>query len=176
MKHILIPTDFSVQSLNAVHAAMATYNEASVKITLFHLMRMPDEIPDILFRSMRNKHLSLITEEFREGCEILENRYGSALQCLNIKFGFGTTVAYVKNLLEGEKITDIMVCPDIQLKMTSPRSIEMLSMLKKTGYKIDMVSSKTRRTSQDMSTISMLTEREIKIPKTEREEYYAVKK
>lgn len=155
---------------------MATYNEPNVKITLFHLLRVTDDIPDLLFRSMRNKHLSLITNEYREGCEILQNRYGAALSSLNIKFGFGTTVAYLKNLLEGEQVTDILVCHDIQLRLPSSRSIDMLSMLKRTGYPINSVSSKTRKDSHDMTTISMLGDREMKVPKTEKEEYYATKK
>jgi hypothetical protein len=176
MKHILIPTDFSVQSLNAVHAAMATYNEASMKITLFHLLTVQDDISELLFRSTRNKHLSLITREYSEGCEILQNRYGSTLRGLNIKFGFGTTVAYLKNLLEGEQVTDILVCHDIKLRLPSSRSIEMLPMLKRTGYPITSVSSKTRKDSYDMTKLSMLGEREMKIPKTEKEEHYVVKK
>lgn len=175
MKHILIPTDFSIASLNAVHAAMAIYNDAPVRISLFHLLSMPDELPGIIFRTMRNKHYALITDEFKEGCEILENRYGSALHSLNIKFGFGNTVRYVKNWLEGEKITDIFICPDIPLGLPSPKSVAMLPLLKNTKYKIVNISSKARYQSLDVATINMLQERGIRLLKKETEDYAAKK-
>jgi len=174
MKHILIPTDFSVRSLNAVHAAMATCDETPLKITLFHLLRMPDQIAELFSISARNKHLDLITEEFKEGCEILQSRYGSSLHKLSVKFGFGNTVVYLKNLLAGERVTEILVCPDIQLMQTSPKSIEMLPLLKRTGYILHIVPSKTRKVAHKKP--GTLTDKGIEILKTEPEEYYAAKK
>lgn len=167
MKHILIPTDFTVHSLNAVHAAMATCDNEPVRITLLHLLRMPVDISEILFRSRHSRHLSLVTGEFREGCEILQNRYGTALYSLDIKFGFGSTAYYLDNLLEGEQVTDILVCTDISLSLPSDRSVEMLSVIKRTGRKITYVSSRVRKPAKELTTISSLAERAIKLPGNE---------
>lgn len=156
MKHLLIPTDFTVHSLNAIHAAVATHGKEPFKITLFHLLRMPGDIPDLLFPSLRNKHLQMITGEFREACEVLQNRYPSIIASLQVKFGFGTSVAYVRNLLEGEKVHIVFTCPDIQLSLPSPRSMEMISLLKRTGYAIETVPSHTvRKNYSDMKVIDL---------------------
>lgn len=175
MKHIIIPTDFSIPSLNAVHSAMSVFNDAPVRITLFHLLRMPDELPGIVFRAMRNKHYSLITDEFKEGCEILENRYGTALDSLKVKFAFGSTVSYLRNWLDGEQVTDILTCPDIPLGLPSPKSVAMLPLLKNTGYNVISISSKARYQSLDTTTISMLRERGIRLLKQETENYVTKK-
>ncbi|MBS1780227.1 MAG: hypothetical protein JST70_12920 [Bacteroidetes bacterium] len=175
MKHILIPTDFSIPSLNAVHSAMAVFNDAPVRITLFNLLRMPDELPGIIFRAMRSKHYSLITDDFKEGCEILENRYGASLHSLKVKFAFGNTVSYLRNWLDGEQVTDILICPDIPLGLPSSKSIAMVPLLKNTGYNIVSISSKARYQSLDTTTISMLRERGIRLLKQETENYAAKK-
>jgi hypothetical protein len=172
MKHILIPTDFSVQSLNAVHAAVAKYNE-KIKITLFHLLRTPGDIPEILFPSMRNKHMKIVTTEFKEACEILHNRYSSSLHALNIKFGFGTTRSYLQNLLEGEKVDEILICPDIQLGLPGSNSVEMTSLLKKTGWNIEYTSSRNKSSIADFRPLITVVGNEIMILK--KEQNYATK-
>lgn len=173
MKHILIPTDFSLQSLNAVHAAVATHSEQPFKITLLHLLRMAEDIPQLLFRSMRSKQEEIITPDFREACEILQNRYESSIASIHIKLGFGSTKSYVQNLLEGEKIDLIFCCPDIQLALPSPRSVEMMSLLRKTGVIIETVPS---RIGRETFTESKNEQKEpgLRIPKNLTE--YAVEK
>lgn len=175
MKHLLVPTDFSIQSLNAVHAAIAQYKDETLKITMFHLLEMPGDIPGLLFSSIKNKHVELVTADFKEACEILHNRYTSRISAINVKFGFGSTVAYMENLLEGEKVDRVVICSDIQQVLPSKRSIDALPLIRRTGIPIDVLQAAgVRKMHADMNAINMMPANELKIPKTERR--YAVEK
>src|SRR5690348_8327030 len=103
MQHILIPTDFSIKSLNAIHTAATNSSDEKLQISLFHLLR-PDYDIAQLFRSRRNMHMDMISGEFHDACQIMQNRYNSVINAINIEFGFGTTASYLSNLLEGLKV------------------------------------------------------------------------
>lgn len=170
MKHLLIPTDFSIQSLNAVHAAIAAHanGEDKLKITLFHLLRMSTDLSELVFRSMTNKHYEMVGEEFKEACEILHNRYSSKVKSITVKFGFGNTVQYLKNFLEGAKVDMVIIPSDVALTLPSGRSVEMVSLLKRTGIAMDVIS--TKKSAQqliDLNIINMMPGNEMKVPKTD---------
>lgn len=169
MKHLLVPTDFSIQSLNAVHAAVAAYKGEILKITMFHLLNMPGDISGFLFSSLKNQHLKLAGPDFKEACEILHNRYSSCISAINIKFGFGNTVAYVENLLEGEQVDRVVICSDINLGTPSKDSVDAIKLIKKTDIPIDVLQVVTaKKLYADMDVINMLGGNKLKVPKTER--------
>lgn len=171
MKHILIPTDFSIQSLNVVHAVISgRNNDEQVKIVLFHLLDTTNDITDIMFRSQRNKHYELINENFAEACEILQNRYSSKISSIHIKFGFGTTAAYVRNFLEGEKIDVIALSHDLQLSGPSKKSVDAVRLLKDSGFALETFSlNNNPQTQAGINTINMLPGNELKLPKKDKE-------
>ena len=170
MKHILIPTDFTIASLKAVQAAVGAYEGEQLKITLFHLLE-PNDIGS-LFRSMRNKHYEMVTDDFNEACQILHNRHSTAISAMHIKFGFGTTVRYIENFLEGLKVDTIVHCGDIYLQETSPRSVAMLPLLLRSGYPVNTLQSPK---AAQLSDLNSLPQRDIKIPKEKEESYAATK-
>jgi hypothetical protein len=170
MQHILIPTDFSVRSLNAIHTVATKYAGEKVKVSLFHLLQPENDITQ-LFRSRRNMHLAMITEEFHDACQILQNRYSSAIASINIEFGFGTTAAYLGNFLEGLKIDAVFVCNDIEYAYTHKKSIDPLPLLKKTGIKIETIALSYMKAQK--SSMGTLPIKELLIPK---EESYVVTK
>ncbi|HEY1032724.1 MAG TPA: hypothetical protein VGD89_13185 [Flavipsychrobacter sp.] len=167
MKHLLIPTDFSIQSLNAVYAAIAKYGDTQLKITLFHLLAPSHDITDILFAYKRSKPHDAINENFKEAYQILQNRYNSRIHSITVKFGYGNTAAYLKNLLEGEKVDHVIFMADSVLQLPMAKSIEMLPLFRKTGFPLDVISAKSKK-DVDISAISMMNRNEIKPFKTEK--------
>jgi len=157
MKHILIPTDFSVESLNAVHAAVSLYNNSKIKLTLFHLLELSADISELLFYNSRRMQTDLVGREFHEACEILQNKYVQEIECMNIRFGNGNTIAYLRNFMLGAGIDRIVMCEDIRLGMPSKRSVNMSPLLKRTGIPIDLIPTRPARqeVQTDISIISM---------------------
>jgi hypothetical protein len=164
MKHCLIPTDFSVDSLKAVNAAISIYKTENLKITMFHLLYMANDIGDLLFRTRREGYNELQNEEFIEVCEILKNMHQSKLESIQVQFGHGSTKAYVRNLMEGLGVDRIIICPDIQLQLSSPKSVQsMVPLLEATGIPVDKIPlSAIRNSSTDISVMNMLKGNRIK--------------
>jgi hypothetical protein len=171
MKHILVPTDFTIASLKAVQAAVGAYEGEQLRVTLFHLLE-PNDIGS-LFRSMRNTHYQMVTDDFNEACQILHNRHSKAIASIRIKFGFGTTVRYIENFLEGLKIDAIAYCSNINLQETSPRSVAMLPLLLRSGYPVNAL--QIPRAAAYHTDINTIPQRDIKVLKEE-EESYAIAK
>lgn len=169
MRHILIPTDFTVQSLNAVHAAVAAFGGEKLKVTLFHLLRQPGSLDGLLFASRRNsmraKQADMINEEFKETCEILKNTYKSKIESIQVKFGMGDTAAYVRNFLEGSKVNTVVYCTDTELGLPSKDSIPMMKLLQRTKYDTQVLPSAQQRALKHHEEMQELTGNELRLPK-----------
>lgn len=142
----MIPTDFTTQSLQVVHAAVSGGAD-KIRITLLHMLR-PADISGMLFASFRNKQRSeqqkLISEDFKETCEMLKNTYSSKLESIQVKFAMGDTTAYLRNYLDGEEVDCIVYAEDIKLAKPSKDSIDMLALIKRCKYNKLIVPSSDR--------------------------------
>lgn len=162
MKHILIPTDFSISSLQAVHSVVAQYPADTLRITLFHL-RTPASDISALYRSLRNKHMAMVTEDFQEACQIMQNRYSSKIKVMRVEFGFGTTVAYLNNLLEGLKVDEILICPELKMEYGKD-SIDPVPLLRKSRWTVvSMALTGNQRNIRSTDSVNLLAGNEMKV-------------
>ena len=151
----MIPTDFSVQSLQVVHAAIASAGNEKLKVTLLHMLR-PADMGNTIFASFRNKQRaeqqSMLSEDFKETCEMLKNSYSSKLHAIQVKFVTGDTAAYLRHYLEGADVDCIVYAEDVKLAQPSKHSIDMLAVIKRCRYNKLVVPSVDRlsRHQQDM--------------------------
>ena len=75
MKTVLIPTDFSIESLNTVKGALKQCEGENTNLILVYGVYLSDSITDLLFFS-KPKYLSTLqSEKFTQACEILKNKY-----------------------------------------------------------------------------------------------------
>ena len=131
MKHILIPTDLSVQSLNSINAVVFQQDgKTPLKITLFHLLQAPTSFSELLLRNSRYKYYEAISEDFHDACNVLRNKYGNAIHSINIQFGFGDTSAYLKNFFDSMHVDMIAIEKDTILGLPFKNSANMMSLLK----------------------------------------------
>lgn len=129
MKHVLIPTDFSIGSLQPVPAALQHFPGAPVRITLLHLLEPPDSIGELLFRAARREPAHLAGPEFRQACAVIRNRYGSRLTDLRTDIRYGSTAAYVRHLLESLEADAIALDPAYRPGRPDPRSVTLIPLL-----------------------------------------------
>ncbi len=121
MKHIMIPTDFTVNSLNVLRFGADAF-EDELQITLLHFMEMPDSITDLLFLSRDTSNFDLISTEFREGVSLILNRYGSQIKRIRNDFFVGDGRRQFRNYLEHQKVDTIVFPENYEFKMPSKRS------------------------------------------------------
>jgi hypothetical protein len=140
MKTILIPTDFSIESLNLFKVAAQSANERKTDIILFHCIDLGDSIIDLLFFSREDLINSLVKKEFKEACTIVKNRYHSAINEVKLEFFNGTTHAAFNHFLDANKITEIMIPKEYKLRDCDKRSFDPIPYILKSSLPITEVS------------------------------------
>lgn len=103
MKNILVPTDFTVDSLVLLKKAIENEDE-KLNLILAYGKPLPSSISELVFFS-RSKILdSLESPSFKEAKGILENRYFSRVNSLRTDIFFGKNQNAFDNFLKGNKI------------------------------------------------------------------------
>ncbi len=138
-KTILIPTDFSIESLNLVKYAAESATSERINILLTHGLRLSDSILDLLFFS-RNQTISKLTnDDFNAACKILLNKYQTQVDSLSIDFFSGFTRSAFQNFLEAHKVHEILIPKSYVLNNTTTKSFDLLPFIKSSSYQVNEV-------------------------------------
>src|SRR5687768_12341216 len=102
MKTILIPTDFTISSLNAIKSAVSIFDKDTLCIKLLHVIKEPEGIGEMLFHSRRTNG-KFITDDFKTACDVIKNKYSSQINSIVPVFFQGTSSLAFKNFIAGNK-------------------------------------------------------------------------
>lgn len=127
MKKILVPTDFTLASLQPV-TRIATTVDGPVVIYLFHAFRMPGS----LVEAMNNSPHNLLTEEFRLRCRKIKAQCAHITQ-ISFRPMYGTTLAAFRNYAEANDIDAIALLPAYTFIPVIPESVNPVHMFRKSG-------------------------------------------
>ena len=132
MKTIVIPSDFSSESIQVADTVLRTYKE-EVTIVFIHLFHVADDIQDLLFSSYRKKEYDLVPDEFRKECNMMKELSGGKLKSYKIEFFYGNRLAPLKNFLEYNKADVIAYSESYGVPKLSKSSLDAVSVIKKAG-------------------------------------------
>lgn len=135
-KTILIPTDFTIESLHLVKQLMQADDTSRYKILFLHGIFRSDSITDLLFYSESKVIRSLVTKDFSEACTILKNKYGSRIVSDRIVLFSGTTQSAFQNFLEANSVDEIRVPKTYTFKNTGKQSFDPMSYIRNSGFPI----------------------------------------
>ncbi|BAV04150.1 hypothetical protein SAMN05421788_104116 [Filimonas lacunae] len=139
MKNIVIPTDFTVHSLDIIVATVEKYKAEQLNILLMHGLTMPDSLSDLLLFGRNNDRYKLITKEFENACMIIKNRYASVITNISIRFMHGNTRHAFRNFLHANTIDLIVYPADYVLQKACNNSIDISGLLTYAKCDIDRV-------------------------------------
>jgi hypothetical protein len=125
---ILVPTDFSIESLNLFKYA-AQHAQEPLNIVLVHGLHLSDSIFDLLFRTRTDSVSKLTNPDFEDACLILRNKYASHINSFRIEIFSGVTQSAFQNFLEGNRITEILIPKTYTLRL-SGKSFDVLPYLR----------------------------------------------
>jgi len=156
MKHVLIPSDFSRQSIELVSLVVNQFPGEKISIILFHAFDIPDSEAHIMRYASERRLAGLVNEEFRRACRRVSVTHANIRE-VNIRCFYGNTSFVFQNFLEANKI-DIIVFPDgYSPKMLSPNSIDPAGLIYKSGLPVirefAMITPQTERKTQKKKTI-----------------------
>lgn len=153
MKNILIPTDFTVHSLDIIVATAEKYKAGQLNILLMHGLTMPDSISDLMLFSRNSDRYKLISKEFENACMIIKNRYASVIHSITVRFMHGGTRHVFRNFLHANQIDLIVYPEDYTLQKACDQSIDMAPLLKHARCSIDWL--RVQPVQDDVKRINM---------------------
>ena len=86
---ILLPTDFTVESLLTLKKAMEELPDTDVEAVLLYAEHLSTSITELLFYSPAERRRQLVTSHFEEALTILINRFEKRLLRISIEFFHG---------------------------------------------------------------------------------------
>jgi hypothetical protein len=130
MTTVLIPTDFTLPSLNMVKSAALRFEGHRLNIILFHALHMPTGIQDLLFLNKQVPHEKL-TEKFRHTCAMLKRKHSPAIARISFRHMYGSTPAVFRNFAEAAGIQFIYMPQHVVLTRAYDNSVELRALFKK---------------------------------------------
>lgn len=123
---ILLPTDFSIDSLNVLkHYLQKSNKDTVLDVVLVHGQTLSDSISDLLFFSKYRILKELNIEHFEDAVKILQNKYDSKLRNVHIDIFTGHNQSAFENYLTGNKIDEIVLSEQLKYKPHNKKSFDI---------------------------------------------------
>lgn len=137
-KTVLIPTDFSVHSLNTLKSFLNNSTDKNIRydIILLHGYALPSGIPDLLFFSKGKTLDSLSGKEFEEACVVIKNKFASIINSIRTDLFTGSTNAAFANYIEANEVSEICFNSSLHSEKTSKNSFDLTKYINKSNTKL----------------------------------------
>lgn len=158
MKNILIPTDFTVDSLELLKVALQNEKEEKINVTLVYGASLSSSICDLLFFSKSACISKLRETDFCEALSIIENKYSERINKIYTDLFMGNTISAFHNFLEGNSIDKVYLpLRDDILKINKTKGFNLLPYLKKSNIEIQEIDyRKATNASEDLQLSRLL--------------------
>lgn len=134
MKNILIPTDFTVDSLELLKVAVQNEPEERIRVTLVYGASLSNSICDLLFFSKSACLDKLRDSDFCEALSIIQNKYSKKIHRIDTELFWSHSIAAFHNFLEGNAIDKVYVpLRDDILKINKNRGFNLVPYLKRSN-------------------------------------------
>lgn len=146
IKTVLIPTDFSIESLNLFKYAAQEAKDENINVIFLHGVSLNFSITDLLFYSKKALVESLSNNDFRDACEIITNKFASRIHATRIEIFTGTRQRAFEQFIEANRVSEILIPKEYTFKFSDQRSFDPTPFIKKSSLPIKEVAW-TRLTS-----------------------------
>ena len=136
MKNILIPSDFSLQSLACIEDLVHKFRSEQLNIVFVHVFLLSNSVVDLMLLSRRRKEYTYISDEFWSSCKRMESRYWQQINSIKVDCFYGSTVAVFKNYLESHKIDLIVYPQQYHFQQLSKESFDPAKLIAKSGKEV----------------------------------------
>ena len=151
--NILIPTDFSLASLNTIMGLVKKHPEERFNITLVHFFKLSDSEAELLMLARRNREYTHISQEFEDQLNDIRKNFPHQVARVHAEFFYGNTVAIFKNYLEARDIKTIVCLDCYNYKQLTKNSIDPQLLVKRSGCKLINITTTATRPQIDENVI-----------------------
>lgn len=109
-KTIVIPTDFTIQSLNVLKTILnSNSDKQTYDFILLHGLSLGDSIRDLLFYSKNRQIEALMSPEFKEAYKVIQNKFSSQINSIRLDLFSGFTLSAFNSYLEANNVNQVCV-------------------------------------------------------------------
>jgi hypothetical protein len=130
MKRILVPTDFTLHSIDLA-ALAAKAIDSKVDIYLFHAFEMPGSLTE----TIRYGYGTLMSENLRIKCKKIKTQ-NSNISNISFRPMYGTTDAAFRNYAEANQVDLIVLPQGYKYNSVNSRSVNPVRMFRRSGIGI----------------------------------------
>ena len=135
MQTILIPTDFTIESLGLLKTAMQECPDEQFNVVLVHGIIPDDSIQDLLFRSPNKIIKELQSTDFAEACTVIRNKFSSRILSLKTVLFTGKTKSAFRNLLKANAVDVIVSAEHYAFQFPSRKSLDLAAFIRSSEVK-----------------------------------------
>lgn len=136
MEHILVPTDFTIGSLQPVARLAEAFPARNFTIVLAHVFDMPDSITELLVLHRSIPVSTLFSDEIRAACKKLKDQYGSTIRSIIFKPVYGQATHIFHQVLEANNIDTILYDETYAYVKPHAYSVDFRRLLKKAPVQV----------------------------------------
>ncbi|PRD47944.1 hypothetical protein [Sphingobacterium haloxyli] len=111
IQRVLVPTDFTVNSLRIVLEYLENNNDEQVELVLVYGYKLGESISMLLGFTLDDHLAEMQNDDFLKGCEIIKSRFKDKVVEMYADCMISKNTRYVRNYLKGRQFTQI-VLPD----------------------------------------------------------------
>jgi hypothetical protein len=148
MKTLLIPTDFKLESLNAVSRLVETQYPEKLNIVMVHLLGITDAMGELALLSRRSAEYRLISCDFYDTCRQLKQLHPDMIEKIDITFFYGYTMAAFRHFLEAHNVDAIVKLEDYNYELLTEKSINPNNLIQRSGLPTILASTKAVQRKQ----------------------------
>lgn len=129
MVNILIPTDFTLESLSWIRSAIRLSGSSANNIILFHAFSIPQSPFDLLATEEPTLPQGLLTEKFRQACKNIKEESNGKVGKIVLRIMRGDGAPLFRNFLDANDIDLIYFPEDVPLRRCHPNSVDPAPLL-----------------------------------------------
>lgn len=154
IKTILVPVDFTINSLNTLKFALESQHERT-EIILMYAELQSDSITDLLFYSQDKIIGARITSDFILALEAIKNRFEKNIEDIVIKVFHGTNANALNSFLVVNCIDEIFIPKTY--KLSAPRlAFDPIPILKKAPFPVHEIEWKAENALHEKNQLDSL--------------------
>ncbi|MEK6478777.1 hypothetical protein WJR50_14620 [Catalinimonas sp. 4WD22] len=139
-KTVIVPTDFSIESLHVVKTILSmTSREEKFDIIFLHGVHLTTSITELLFFSHSEMIRKLSNPHFDEACHVIKNKFSSQINSIRKDIFTGFTQAAFENYLEKNQVDKAFISSTYDLQMSRKNSFDLIPFIKRSNLMVDQV-------------------------------------
>lgn len=139
---VLIPTDFSMDSIESLRSLLLFQKEQKMRVLLIHGVHLGNSITELLFFDQKELKYEMAGRRFLNALENLEEELHNYVDDIQILFFTGATQSNFNHFVEANGIDRIIIPSEGAFDWSDRRSINIVPYLQKANVRKQVITWK----------------------------------